>query len=286
MNNALIVRTELGNLKIKASIDEREDSIYDTQRPKLIDSDRDLHYHSTYEIFFSFGPDLLIKDESGICKYNDCAVCIHPFFRHAAIIDPTHFRILFELSRSKNDDGRDVYTKMKNIMGEEISTLKLQGKIKFYIEEIKRAVKKTGHLKREELSSLLKLIFLNLYEANTENEADHEAGIENYLIVIDQCINSKLTEGVTISYIAEKLHLSYRQTARIIKANYREPLNELIMAKRLLYAKKLLIETKKSISEISALSGFSCESYFYKVFRSKYGITPKEYRINNSNKRT
>ncbi len=286
MKNALLVRAELGNLKIKASIDEREESIYDAPTPRRVARDTDLHYHSTYEIFFSFGSDLIIKDESGQHKYNDKAVCVPPFYPHTALVEPSRFRILFELSRSKNDDGRDVHGKMERLFGEKLCPLKLRGRIKFYVDEIKRAVKKTGHLKREELSSLLKLIFLNLYEENIEDDGVYETGIENYLIVIDQCIGSKLTEGVTIGYIAKRLHLSYRQTARIIKANYREPLNEIITAKRLEMAKRLLTETDKSISEISALSGFSGESYFYKLFRRRYGTTPKHYRLENSNKRT
>lgn len=286
MKNALMVRAELGNMKIKASIDEREESIYDAPTPKRLSRDTDLHYHSTYEMFFSFGAELVIKDGEGIYNYTNRAVCVSPFYKHTAIVEPNRFRILFEISELGRDDGRNVYGKMKALFGEGLCTLKLQGKLKFYIDEIKRAVKKTGYLKRDELTSLLKLIFLNLYEANIEDDVGYETGIENYLIVIDQCIGSKLTEGVTIGYIAERLHLSYRQTARIIKANYKEPLNEIITTKRLEYAERLLTVTDKSISEISAQSGFNNESYFYKLFRKKYGTTPRDYRLKSLNKRT
>lgn len=278
MKNALMVRAELGNMKIKASIDEREESIYDAPTPKRLSRDTDLHYHPTYELFFSFGSELVLKDGSWLYTYTNRAVCVSPFYRHAAIVEPNRFRILFTITELERDDGRNVFGKMKALFGEGICTLKLQGKLKFYIDEIKRAVKKTGYFKRDELTSLLKLIFLNLYEANVEETGCYETGIENYLIVIDQCIGSKLAEGVTIGYIAEKLHLSYRQTARIIKANYKEPLNEIIMTKRLEYAARLLSDTDKTVSEISALSGFSNESYFYKLFRKKFGTTPREYR--------
>ena len=120
MKNALIVRAQLGNLKIKASIDEREESIYDAPTPRRVERDTELHYHSSYEIFFSFGSELVIKDSNGVYKYNDRAVCVPPFYPHTAIIDPSRFRILFEVSESRRDDGRNVYSKMKALLGEEL----------------------------------------------------------------------------------------------------------------------------------------------------------------------
>jgi len=48
---------------------------------------------------------------------------------------------------------------------------------------------------------------------------------------------------------------------------------------RMEQAKRLLLENRKlTISEISARTGFSSNSYFSKVFRKENGMTPNEYR--------
>jgi YesN/AraC family two-component response regulator len=47
-------------------------------------------------------------------------------------------------------------------------------------------------------------------------------------------------------------------------------------------------KTKLSISSIIEKVGFDNLSYFYKLFKKKYGVTPKEYQIDISlkNQRT
>ena len=47
---------------------------------------------------------------------------------------------------------------------------------------------------------------------------------------------------------------------------------------RLYVAKDLLLKTKKTIDEIVFEAGFSNKVTFFKVFREKYGCTPKEFR--------
>jgi two-component system response regulator YesN len=42
-------------------------------------------------------------------------------------------------------------------------------------------------------------------------------------------------------------------------------------------AKSLLQEGKKDIKEIVCLCGFSDYAYFFKIFKKKLGVTPKEF---------
>ncbi|MFW2551437.1 helix-turn-helix domain-containing protein [Klebsiella pneumoniae] len=45
-------------------------------------------------------------------------------------------------------------------------------------------------------------------------------------------------------------------------------------------AEKLLTTTDISISEIMKELGFTNSTHFYKLFKEKYGTTPKKYRDN------
>jgi AraC-like DNA-binding protein len=283
MNNAIIVRADLGDMRVRASIDGRGHEEIDS--PKML-FDAELHYHTLCEMFFSHTGELEITDEDGKHRFSGKAVCVAPFHRHAATVDPVRFRILFEISKIEKRGEKGIYDKMTSLLSSDLSSLMLNDISGKYVDEIKALVRHPGRFLREELSSLLKLLFINLYKENTEGEGDRAIGIENYLIVIDECINEGLVEEVDISYIAKRLHLSYRQTARIIKASYKEPLYKIINDKRLEKGKKLLTLTDKSISEISISLGFKTESYFYRLFKSKYGLTPKKYRMINTEKKT
>lgn len=279
MNNAIIVTLELGSAKIRVSIDERHGADYDNPMPKNISPDSELHFHTSYELFFSLGGELVIKDGDGLHSYTDSIVSVPPFTEHTVIKDPSRFRILFNLEKTKRRDGENIYSKLQDLLSDGITPLSQSTVIKFTVGEIKRIIKESGPLLREELGTLLKLLFLNIYKTNTAAHNTLGIGMENYLIVIDECINSHLCEGVDIAFVAERLHLSYRQTARIIKANYKEPLHEIINKKRLEKAKKLLSSTERSISDIALSVGFASESYFYRLFNKAYGVTPKKYRL-------
>ena len=66
----------------------------------------------------------------------------------------------------------------------------------------------------------------------------------------------------------------YRKVKALLGAN----VNDYILNVRLQKAKYYLIENELSISEIAFKVGFSSASYFSKFFKSKTGVTPKEFR--------
>ena len=47
---------------------------------------------------------------------------------------------------------------------------------------------------------------------------------------------------------------------------------------RLKHAASMLLTTTDSIQQISAAVGITDTNYFTKLFRKKYGLTPREYR--------
>ena len=52
---------------------------------------------------------------------------------------------------------------------------------------------------------------------------------------------------------------------------------------RLEQARQLLLENRLNVSEIAAQVGFGSCSYLSKVFRKKYGVSPKQYQSQNKN---
>ena len=56
-----------------------------------------------------------------------------------------------------------------------------------------------------------------------------------------------------------------------------------IEEKRMQQAVYLLINSRIAVSDIIEAVGYDNTSYFYRKFKERYGISPKEYRIENMN---
>ncbi len=77
---------------------------------------------------------------------------------------------------------------------------------------------------------------------------------------------------------AELTGITPQHLCRIFKAVLNMRPNEYLTARRLLEAKNLLRNKELTISEVSAMSGFSDTGYFSTVFRKHEGLTPTQYR--------
>jgi len=53
---------------------------------------------------------------------------------------------------------------------------------------------------------------------------------------------------------------------------------EIIEIRKLVEAKRMLLHTNKTVSEIGFELGYNEKSYFTRVFRNKLSVTPTEFR--------
>lgn len=91
-------------------------------------------------------------------------------------------------------------------------------------------------------------------------------------------INTSLTEELTIDDICKKIHVSKYHFCREFKKATGFTVMDYILKTRIVIAKSLLQETKKSISEISENCGFSSISYFCRAFKNETSFSPLKYR--------
>lgn len=83
---------------------------------------------------------------------------------------------------------------------------------------------------------------------------------------------------LTFEDLMDKLGVSERQLNRIINQYYNMSFKKKLLQIRLENAIGLLNKTDLKVEEIAEKVGFSNVSYFYRVFKEIYGVTPKEYR--------
>lgn len=85
----------------------------------------------------------------------------------------------------------------------------------------------------------------------------------------------------TLTEIASDLSQSVYQLSRLIKEQTGRTFKELLKTKRLNQAVYLLLSTSLSVEDIISAVGYENTSYFHRMFKNKYGMTPKAYRDQN-----
>lgn len=122
------------------------------------------------------------------------------------------------------------------------------------------------------------LLFLYLMNYTEKIEQHNEAQRESMLVMTALRYIEDNYCHASLTGLADELGMSLSQLSRLIKQNTGSTFKELLQKKRLNKAVQLLVETKLSVSDIIAGVGYDNASYFFRIFKERYGMSPKEYR--------
>ena len=146
------------------------------------------------------------------------------------------------------------------------------------LQELSNIMNLASSVSEEIIVAILKLIFYKMYALNSNKQGDTISSTSDSYITKIERIISYFQNDINLQTVADLLHLSTKQTSRIILKTYGKPLSQLLSEKRLDVACYLLRYTDKSISEIVEYINFPSESYFYLQFKKTYGCTPYKYK--------
>ncbi len=99
---------------------------------------------------------------------------------------------------------------------------------------------------------------------------------------VNSYINSNITKNIKVNDIASALYVSRPYLSSFFKKETGQELSKHIYISKINYAKNLLSITNRSLREISEYLGFSSTSHFCSTFKKITGLTPKEFKANNT----
>ncbi len=91
-------------------------------------------------------------------------------------------------------------------------------------------------------------------------------------------IRANANQPLSRESVAEALRLTPRHISRLFSEYSQETFNDFLYRVRLEQAAVLTANPSLSLSEIAYLCGFSSAALFCRRFKSRYGVTPTEYR--------
>lgn len=138
---------------------------------------------------------------------------------------------------------------------------------------------------RNMLSELWYYVALNLGKENKNSVSEKKTGTgEKRLKEMLSYIHANYQRELSVDEIAKSANISKSECFRCFKNIIEKKPITYLNEYRLKQAVNLLLSTDMQITEICFTCGFNHISYFGKIFRQHYGMTPKQFRNNNEEK--
>ncbi len=126
------------------------------------------------------------------------------------------------------------------------------------------------------------LVVAYISQLEKDREKPYSSGLtKNQMDAVWQAIDvikDNLTENYTVPEIAKMVFMSPSQLQYCFKAMFNQTVNEYILNTRLELSKQLLEDPAYYISDVVYKIGLTSKSYFSKIFKNKYHISPSHYR--------
>ena len=271
-----------------------KDSLYIADRRKK-EFTYPIHNHEVYELnFVEHAPGVrrIVGDSNEIIDEFDLVLITSPDLEH-----------VWEQNTCTSEDIREVTVQFYFDLGEDsfLSHNPFNSMRKMMLEARKglsfplEAIMRVYHL-IDTLSSVkdgfyaVTQFMTILYELSkcdgartlaTSSYAKVEAGSDSRRILkVKNYISQKYMDEIRLSTMAGIAGMSPSAFSRFFKLHTGRNLSEYIIDLRLGYASRMLVDTSKSIAEISYACGFNNLSNFNRIFKKKKNCSPSEFREN------
>lgn len=134
--------------------------------------------------------------------------------------------------------------------------------------------------------SLAEVLRLHIADTCTVARPRRSAGRRPRRDALDPAVRSALVEyleyspesEITLEALADIADMSVGRFIKAFAATFQTTPHQFLLDRRIDRAKALLTTTSRTVTEISATTGFSTPNYFATVFRRRVGVSPSVYR--------
>jgi AraC-like DNA-binding protein len=157
---------------------------------------------------------------------------------------------------------------------------KATAKIETICSEIVEEYKNGGEIyKPQKLYKLVNLVYIELLRNYLPQRVTTEQS-HNYLAKVrelEDLIDINFRKVKYPGEYAQMMNISDKHLNRMSKETLNKTTSDLIFSRIILEAKRMLLFTKYSVSQIAAELGYDDSSYFTRLFKNKTGETPLEF---------
>lgn len=122
------------------------------------------------------------------------------------------------------------------------------------------------------------LLFLQLMNYMDKLETGKDSGEKRLVITVLSYIEEHYKDG-ELRDLASEMHYDFYWLSREIKKQTGKTYTDLVQEKRLNQATFLLSSTNMAVSDVAVAVGYDNISYFHRIFRKRFGMSPRQYRV-------
>lgn len=147
-------------------------------------------------------------------------------------------------------------------------------------DKLSELTRKTGFEKIEGILHIMHLISLSSETCHIiGNEANEvEVAHSDRLIQVIKFTKENLDRPIALKEVADIACMTVQSFCRFFRGRTQKSFSEFLAAQRISYACSLLIQTDKSILDVSDMCGYNSSSHFCKVFKEQMNQSPYQYR--------
>lgn len=129
------------------------------------------------------------------------------------------------------------------------------------------------------LRNLLLNLIIEIYRKNKNNKLiENNAELPIEIRKIIYYINANFKNPITLKEVSDYIGMDYSNIGKYIKKHLNKNFKEYLTDVRMEYARNILLSTDESITDIVFYCGYNSTTYFTNEFRSKFGMSPGQYR--------
>jgi AraC family transcriptional regulator, arabinose operon regulatory protein len=108
----------------------------------------------------------------------------------------------------------------------------------------------------------------------------HPPGTNAYLAYrMKHYVESHATAPLLLEQVAQHVGLSVSRAVHLFKAVFNQSIMQHAIEVRLAIAKERILYSSYTLEQVAESCGFASYSYFHRMFRSHFGISPKHFRL-------
>lgn len=125
------------------------------------------------------------------------------------------------------------------------------------------------------ISQVVASFILMHYE---QMEDMHEKSIHSTVAAIRDYVDNFFYQEISLEALAKRYHYNEKYLGTLFKEEMGISFRDYLNDRRLKNARARLSDTHSNVLSVAVQSGFNNVTYFNRIFKAKYGITPSKYR--------